>query len=205
MRRHVQWWSHIGDISSNARDFGGKRTKLACFAQKAAYNATARPADERRATRRKERFKAAGGRIRLRRHCLQSRTSPAGGDCLLDDVQLREFEGRRELAAGSAWWIPKENRRGCRFRRDRRQMCAHAAASENDVRSGGFSWPSGLRDGGACRDRDGSRSWFGGSKEAAQASGGGSQSALASAGFRNVRLLADREGLRFVEGFKKAD
>jgi hypothetical protein len=84
------------------------------------------------------------------------------------------------------------------------------AASDNAVRSGWLQLCHRvLRDGGRIvtiepGSRVGLRSWFGGSKEAAQASGGGSQAALAASGFRNVRLLADREGLRFVEGFKKA-
>jgi hypothetical protein len=51
----------------------------------------------------------------------------------------------------------------------------------------------------------GFRAWFSSSKDAAQGGGVSSQAALESAGFRNVRLLADREGLRFIEGFKKAD
>jgi hypothetical protein len=51
----------------------------------------------------------------------------------------------------------------------------------------------------------GLRAWFGGHKGAVPAGGIGSKAALESAGFRNVRLLADRDGLRFIEGFKKAD
>ena len=87
----------------------------------------------------------------------------------------------------------------------------HTIAASNDaVRSGWLQLCHRvLRDGGRIVTIEpgspvGLRAWFGGPKEAAQA-GGGSQVALASAGFRNVRLLADREGLRFVEGFKKAD
>jgi hypothetical protein len=49
----------------------------------------------------------------------------------------------------------------------------------------------------------GFRSWFSSAKEAEASAG--SETALTSAGFTGVRLLGDREGLRFVEGFKKAD
>ena len=49
----------------------------------------------------------------------------------------------------------------------------------------------------------GMRSWFSGAKEVGAP--GASEAALASAGFTGVRVLGDREGLRFVEGFKKAD
>ena len=48
----------------------------------------------------------------------------------------------------------------------------------------------------------GFRGWFGGAKNVGAS--GGSEAALASAGFTGVRVLGDREGLRFVEGFKKA-
>ena len=88
----------------------------------------------------------------------------------------------------------------------------HTIAAANDsVRSGWLQLCHRvLRDGGRIvtiepGSRVGLRAWLGGPKGAAPAGGGGSQAALASAGFRNVRLLADREGLRFVEGFKKAD
>jgi len=88
----------------------------------------------------------------------------------------------------------------------------HTLAASNDAARSGWLQlcHRALRDGGRIvtiepGSRVGLRAWFGGSKEAAHAGGGGSQAALASAGFRNVRLLADREGLRFVEGFKKAD
>jgi len=49
----------------------------------------------------------------------------------------------------------------------------------------------------------GFRGWFRGAKEVGAAAG--SEAALASAGFTGVRILGDREGLRFVEGFKKPD
>ena len=49
----------------------------------------------------------------------------------------------------------------------------------------------------------GFRGWFSGAKDVRTL--GGSEAALASAGFASVRVLGDREGLRFVEGFKKAD
>ena len=47
----------------------------------------------------------------------------------------------------------------------------------------------------------GLRGWFG----SGRAGGGESESLLKSAGFASVRVLGDREGLRFVEGFKKPD
>jgi len=46
----------------------------------------------------------------------------------------------------------------------------------------------------------GFRGWFRGAKDVRAA-----EAALASAGFTGVRVLGDREGLRFVEGFKKPD
>jgi hypothetical protein len=49
----------------------------------------------------------------------------------------------------------------------------------------------------------GFRSWFSSPKEGGGPAG--SETALTSAGFTGVRVLGDREGLRFVEGFKKAD
>lgn len=49
----------------------------------------------------------------------------------------------------------------------------------------------------------GFRGWFSGVKDVRAP--GESEAALASAGFTGVRVLGDREGLRFVEGFKKAD
>ena len=49
----------------------------------------------------------------------------------------------------------------------------------------------------------GVRGWFSGAKDVRAP--GASEAALTSAGFSSVRVLADREGLRFVEGFKKAD
>ena len=49
----------------------------------------------------------------------------------------------------------------------------------------------------------GLRGWFRGVKDAGAP--GASEPALTSAGFTGVRVLGDREGLRFVEGFKKAD
>ena len=49
----------------------------------------------------------------------------------------------------------------------------------------------------------GVRAWFSSAKDAGTAVG--SETALTSAGFAGVRVLGDREGLRFVEGFKKAD
>ena len=51
----------------------------------------------------------------------------------------------------------------------------------------------------------GIRRWFGGSKDAGTGGAAKSETALTSAGFVRVRLLGDREGLRFVEGFKKPD
>lgn len=48
----------------------------------------------------------------------------------------------------------------------------------------------------------GFRRWFGGAKTDDR---GASEDALRSAGFSSVRVLGDREGLRFVEGFKKPD
>jgi hypothetical protein len=53
--------------------------------------------------------------------------------------------------------------------------------------------------------RVGFRAWFGDSKNSDVAGARQSEAALASAGFTRVRLLGDREGLRFVEGFKKPD
>jgi hypothetical protein len=49
----------------------------------------------------------------------------------------------------------------------------------------------------------GFRGWFRGARDVRAP--GGSEAALASAWFTGVRVLGDREGLRFVEGFKKAD
>ena len=49
----------------------------------------------------------------------------------------------------------------------------------------------------------GFRGWFSGAKDVRAP--GSSEAALASAGYTGVRVLGDREGLRFVEGFKKAD
>ena len=48
----------------------------------------------------------------------------------------------------------------------------------------------------------GLRGWFGGLKNAGT---GAAENLLKSAGFTGVRVLGDREGLRFVEGFKKPD
>lgn len=50
----------------------------------------------------------------------------------------------------------------------------------------------------------GFRAWFGGSRDAGT-NGDQTVDALTSAGFVGVRVLADREGLCFVEGFKKTD
>jgi len=49
----------------------------------------------------------------------------------------------------------------------------------------------------------GVRGWFRGVKDAGASAG--SEATLASAGFGGVRILGDREGLRFVEGYKKPD
>ena len=49
----------------------------------------------------------------------------------------------------------------------------------------------------------GFRGWFRGAKDGRAP--GGAEAPLASAGFTSIRVLGDREGLRFVEGFKKAD
>ena len=88
----------------------------------------------------------------------------------------------------------------------------HTIAAANDaVRSGWLQLCRRvLRDGGRIITIEpgspvGLRALFGGSKEAVPAGGGSSLAALESVGFRNVRLLADREGFRFIEGFKKAD
>ena len=45
---------------------------------------------------------------------------------------------------------------------------------------------------------------FGGSQAGAAARGQALKTALESAGFRPVRVLAEREGLLFVEGFRPA-
>jgi SAM-dependent methyltransferase len=63
-----------------------------------------------------------------------------------------------------------------------------------------------LRDGGRIVTIEpgspvGFRAWFG-SKDVGVPGRAGSEAALASAGFRGLRVLGDREGLRFVEGFK---
>jgi hypothetical protein len=47
----------------------------------------------------------------------------------------------------------------------------------------------------------GLRSWF----EKKTVGNAGSENLLESAGFTSVRVVGDREGLRFVEGFKKPD
>ena len=63
-----------------------------------------------------------------------------------------------------------------------------------------------LRDGGRIvvierGTPTGMATWFGGQKNPAAASAV-TEAALAAAGFRPVRALADREGLQFVEGLK---
>lgn len=63
-----------------------------------------------------------------------------------------------------------------------------------------------LRDGGRIvvierGTATGIAAWFGGQKNSAAPSGV-TEAALAAAGFKPVRALADREGLQFVEGLK---
>lgn len=83
------------------------------------------------------------------------------------------------------------------------------AASQTAVRSGWLQLCyRTLRGGGRIVTIErgspvGFRGWFRGAKDVKVP--GGSEAALASARFTGVRVLGDREGLRFVEGFKKAD
>ena len=86
----------------------------------------------------------------------------------------------------------------------------HTIASSDDrVRSGWLELCHRvLRGGGRITTIEtgtpvGLRAWFGGSPRV-EASGhaGSSEAALASAGFRHIRVLGDREGVRFVEAVK---
>jgi len=85
------------------------------------------------------------------------------------------------------------------------------ASPENAIRSGWLQLALRvLRGGGRIVTIErgspvGLRAWFGGSKHAEAEHAPQSEGALTSAGFVRVRLLGDREGLRFVEGFKKPD
>ena len=83
------------------------------------------------------------------------------------------------------------------------------ASPDNTIRSGWLQLSRRLLRGGGrivtveAGSPVGFRAWFGGSKKAEDA--GESEAALTSGGYVRVRLLGDREGLRFVEGFKKPD
>ena len=82
------------------------------------------------------------------------------------------------------------------------------ASSNSEVRSGWLQLCHRvLRGGGRIVTVEagmpiGLRAWFRGSDVRTPEKPGASESALAAGGFRNVRLLGDREGLRFVEAFK---
>jgi hypothetical protein len=83
------------------------------------------------------------------------------------------------------------------------------ASSDEKVRTGWLQLcHRTLRDGGRMVTIEpgapvGLRAWFGGSSHT-EPSGRtvASETALVSAGFKNVRVLGDREGLRFVEALK---
>ena len=83
------------------------------------------------------------------------------------------------------------------------------ASSDAAVRSGWLQLCyRTLRDGGRIVTIErgspvGFRAWFQGAKDVGPS--GGSPAAIASAGFSSVLVLGDREGLRFVEGFERAD
>jgi len=83
------------------------------------------------------------------------------------------------------------------------------ASPDNTIRSGWLQLSLRLLRGGGrivTVERGspvGLRAWFGSSDRAHAAIE--SEAALTSAGYVRVRLLGDREGLRFVEGFKKPD